>query len=270
MTSAPLPLNALFHDPTQPRRAMPPADLDALVESIRDRGLLLPLRVKPADTSGKHMIVSGHRRHAALVRLGRTHADCIVADGPLDEATVLAEQLTENLLRENLSPVDEAEGYRRYLTLRGVTAAQAAADLHVDPARISRALALLELPDDLRAAVHTGRLAKDTGYYLSRLPAGDQRQRLFAAAAAGKLSRDEAARAAKATRPPAAESPVGRVTCKLPGGRSLTVSGAAIKLDVFIQSLEFVLLEARKGRAQGWDVGTLARVLRDRSSGGAQ
>jgi hypothetical protein len=153
--------------------------------------------------------------------------------------------------------------------LRGITAARAAEELHVSPARISRALPLLALPDEFQAAVRTGRLRQETAYYISRVE-GEDRAHLFARALAGTLSRDEAARAAKATRPQTAEAPVGRVTCKLPGGRSLTVSGAAIKLDGFIQTLELVLQEARKARQQNWDLTTLAKVFRDRSAGGAQ
>lgn len=271
MKAIPVPLEKLIPDPTQPRTAMAPADLDALAESINTRGQLLPLRVKPADANGIHIVISGHRRLAALQKLGVATADCVIVDEALDEADTLAEQLAENLLRENLSPIDEAEGYRRFMTLRGITAAQAAGELHVEPARISRALALLDLPDELRGLVHTGRLAKETGYYLSRLPAGDQQQRLFAEAAVGKLSRDKAAWAVKATRSKAvgAESPpVSRVCCKLGGGRSVTVCAAAVRLDTLIDALEEVLKEARKARQQGWDVSTLAKVCRDKAAAG--
>ncbi|HEX4609315.1 MAG TPA: ParB/RepB/Spo0J family partition protein [Urbifossiella sp.] len=273
MNIALIPLDALVPDPTQPRTVMTAAELDALAESLRDRGVQNPIRVQPADAAGRHVIVSGHRRHAALVRLGAASAACVITARLPDEADMLAEQLIDNLLREDLSPIDEAGGYRRYMALRGVTATQAAHDLHVPPARISRVLPLLDLPADLREHIHAGRILKDTAYHLSRLPAGDERTQLLARAASGLLSRDEAARAAKASRPrpTAAEpAPARRVTCPLGGGRSLTVSAAAVQMDTLIQSLEEVLKEARKARAQGWDVATLAKAFRDRAVTGGE
>lgn len=265
MTVVPLPIDRLVPDPAQPRRDLGPEELEPLVESVRRRGLLLPLRVRPADADGRHVIVSGHRRHAAAVAIGMTHASCVVVDGPPDEAAVLAEQLAENLHREDLSPIDEAEAFRRFLDLRGVLASRAAEELQLPPARISRALALLTLPEPVRAAVHAGRVPKDTAYYLARLPAGDDRDRLVAEALAGTLHRD-VARAAKAPQVLPAEGPVRRVTCRLAGGRSLTLAGPDVRLDTLIAALEDALKEARKARGQGLDVGTLARVFKDRAA----
>lgn len=263
-----LPLSALVPDASQPRATMAEAELASLAASIRARGLLLPLRVKPANAEGKHPIVSGHRRHAALLRLGRTEAPCVVVEGPLDEPTVLAEQVAENLHREDLSPIDEATAYRRYLDRTGLPAARAAEQLQVPPARISRALVLLDLPEPIRAAIHDGSIPKETGYYLTRLPDSEDRDQFIADALAGKLTRDRAARAVKAarTRPP--ESALARVVCPLGGGRSLTVSGAAVKLESLIETLEDVLKEARKARQQGLDVTTLAKIFRDRAAAG--
>ena len=267
MQTVPLPLDRIAPDPSQPRTAITPAELERLAASIATRGLLSPLRVRPSDAGGRHLLVTGHRRYAALIKLGVATADCVIADGPADESAVLAEQLTENLFREDLDPVDEADGYRRYLALTGGTAAQAAAALHVPPARISRALALLTLPAEVQDAVRAGRLAQDTAYQLTRLPAGDDRDHLLAQAVAGGLSRD-AARGAKPTRPRPADTSLARVVCPLGGGRSLTVSGAAVSLESLIASLEAVLKAARKARTAGWDVSTLAKVFRDTAATG--
>lgn len=265
----PIPLPALGPDPDNPRRAMPSDEFDRLVESVRERGLLLPLRVKPADAAGRHVIVSGHRRHAALLVLGATHADCIVVDGPLDEASILAEQLAENLLRENLNPIEEAEGYRRYMALQKITTAKAAKELHVPPSRLSRLLPLLDLPEEVVRGIARGAVPQETGYYLTRLPDGDERRRLIALACAGQLGRDEAVRAVKVARAvPAEGATVSRVTCKLAGGRSLTVAAESVQLASLIDTLEEVLREARKARQQGLDVTTLAKVFRDKAAAG--
>ena len=269
MTVVELPVDRLVADPLQPRGVVSAAELDALAADIQARGLLLPLRVIPADADGRHVLVSGHRRYAALLKLGADTAPCVVADGLPDAAAVLAEQLAENLLRQHLSPVEEAAAYCRYLALRDIPAAQAARELHVPPARIAKLLPLLDLPSDVRDRVHRGELAADAGYHLSRLPAGDDRDGLLARAAAGTLTRDQAAAAAR--RPvasPADAPPVGRVTCWLPGGRSLTVSAASLDLAALIGALEEVLREARKARQQGLDASTLARVLKGRAANG--
>lgn len=269
MMTVELLLNQLKPDPGQPRKSMTDAAFESLVASIRERGLLLPLRVTPADASGNHVIVSGHRRHAALEKLVAKTAPCIIVEGPLDDPTILEEQIAENVHREDISPLDEALAYRRYLTLKDIPAARAAEELHVPAPRISRALALLDLPDDVQAAVHAGTIPKETGYYLSRLPAGEERNRLMAQALAGSLSRESAARAVKSSRSAATEGPaVTRVSCKLPNAGMLTLSGPAVKLESFIATLEVVLKEARKARAQGWDVSTLAKVFRDRAAKG--
>lgn len=269
MNTIPIALSRLVGDPEQPRKTWTDEGIAQLADSIRQRGLLLPLRVKPADANGNHVIVSGHRRHAALEKLGAKSAPCIIVDGPPDESTILEEQIAENLHRENLSPIEEAQAYRRYLALKVIPAARAAEQLNVPATRISRSLALLDLPDDVQAAVHTGTIPKETGYYLSRLPAGDERNCLMVQALAGSLTRESAARAVKATRSTATEAPaLTRVSCKLPNANTLTLSGPAIELESFIETLEDVLKHARKARAQGWDVSTLAKVFRDRATKG--
>ncbi|VTS00405.1 chromosome partitioning protein : ParB-like partition protein OS=Singulisphaera acidiphila (strain ATCC BAA-1392 / DSM 18658 / VKM B-2454 / MOB10) GN=Sinac_7661 PE=4 SV=1: ParBc [Gemmata massiliana] len=266
MSSVALPLAVLTPDPTQPRKSVSDDKVDDLAKSILARGQLQPLRVKPADADGKHVIISGHRRFNALHAIGATTAECIVVDDPHDAAAILAAQMTENLHRENLSPIEEAEGYFRYLDVRQITAARAAEELQVFPARISRALALLALPEELRTAVHTGHVPKETAYHLSRLPEGSERDRLITEALAGSLRRDTAVRAAKVTKGSTTAVSVRRVVCRLPGNRSLTLVGPAIHLDTMIEALESTLKEARKARTQGWDVSTLAKVFKDRAA----
>lgn len=263
-----LDLTILDPDRQQPRAAMTDTELTQLVESIRARGLLLPLRVRGPDPAGRYAIVSGHRRYAALRRLAATTAPCLVIETPTDEATVLAEQLAENVIRQNLTPVEEADAYRRYLRLTGVTAAAAAEQLQVSAARISRALALLELPEEVRAAVHTGAVPADTAYHLSRLPAGETRDQLLTKAAAGNLSRDAAARAVRAARTEPTSASLTRASFRLAADRTLTLSGPAVELGALIDTLEDVLKEARRARTHGFDITTLAKMFRDRAANG--
>jgi ParB family transcriptional regulator, chromosome partitioning protein len=267
MQSVSLRLAALFPDPTQPRKSRVAAELEQLAASISERGVLLPLRVKPPDSQGRHPIVSGHRRFAAAELAGLGEVPCIIVNGPLDEATILAEQVAENVHREDLSPIDEASAFRRFITLRSIS--QAAQELAVPVARISRALPLLELPSDIQAAIHAGTVSKDAGYHLTRLPKGEERDRLMSQALGGSLSRDAAARAAKASRQDAEETPsISRVSFKFSGSRTLTFSAPAVRLDTLIEAVEEALREARKARSQGLDVSTVAKIFRDRTAKG--
>jgi ParB family chromosome partitioning protein len=287
-----LPLASLQPDPHQPRTAIPEAELRQLADSIAAKGQLLPIRVRKADGKPDHFhIISGHRRHAVLQLLGRPTAKCIVIDGSPTDAEILEEQLIENLQRTDLSPLDEASGYQRYIELKHCTAADAAKALAVSPARVSRMLALLRLPEDIHAALRTDSLSADTAYHLSKLPAGPERDRLIAQAIQGELSRDQAMRAkptrTKPTDSPNQPRPLGRVTFELPEqtqptgdpGRErpkLTVTGGLDSVETLITHLESLLRAARKARSSGWDVSTLAKVLKDQSSaactpkGGAQ
>ncbi len=272
MKTQPIPLSSIAVDPGNPRRNFAADEISSLAASIRERGLLLPLRVKPADAAGKHQLVSGNRRYAALLQLGMTSAPCVIVEGSLDEASVLAEQIVENVLRDNLNPIEEADAYRRYIALKQCSAAQAAAELHVAPSRLSRLLPLCDLPEEVRERVASGAIPQDTAYYLSRVPEGDERTRLFDRALKGELRRDDAARAAKTKTTPNSNSPsVNRITCKLAGGRLLTLSGHLVKLTSLIETLEEVLKEARKARQQGLEISTLAKLFRDRAAaaGGA-
>lgn len=271
MKTVSLLLSALIPDPTQPRKSFDLGELEQLTASIRNRGLLLPIRVKPADADGKHVIVSGHRRHAALEKLEAKSAPCIIVEGPLDESTILAEQLAENIHRENLSPIDEAHAYRRYLALKAIPASQAALELAVPATRISRALPLLELPDEVQTAIHVGTIPKETAYYLSRLPDGEERNRLISQALAGTLSRDAAARAVKVSSSDHADTPaISRASFRLRDHRTLTLSAPAVRLDLFIDTLEELLKAARKVRSQGLDISALSKMFRDRpTTGGA-
>ena len=83
---------------------------------------------------------------------------------------VLEEQLIENLLRENLTPMEEAESYRHLMQVNGWNGKQLASALNVSPTRISRAVALLKLPHEMRTRIDSGEVSARAGYELSRLP----------------------------------------------------------------------------------------------------
>ena len=100
-------------DPDQPRAEFSDDALDRLSASIRDHGQLAPIRVRWSAGLGKWVIIAGERRWRATRRAGLAAIDCVFVDGELSRGELLSQQLIENLLREDLRPVEEARAYYR-------------------------------------------------------------------------------------------------------------------------------------------------------------
>jgi ParB family chromosome partitioning protein len=130
-------------------------ELSELAKSIRDKGMLQPLVVRSAGASFE--VVMGARRYRAAERAGLREVPVIVRDVADTEAIELA--LVENLQREDLSPLEEAEGYRRLLELRGCTQESLAAALGKSRCHVANTLRLLSLPDPVRRMLEEGELS---------------------------------------------------------------------------------------------------------------
>jgi hypothetical protein len=152
---------------------------------------------------------------------------------------------------------------------KGCTARKLAETLHVSEAVISRAIALLQLPDAIQKQVNEGTLDARRGYLLSRESDPARQQEL--AAQAITLSRDELAKRVRVQPPPSA-SPVRvqRVLCPLPTGVSVSVSGSELGLADLIQTLTDLLKEARKAHEQSLDIKTFSSVLKDKAKKGGE
>jgi len=112
----------------------------------------------------------------------------------MSPSEVLEHQLIENLLREDLKAVEEARVYAALMELNGWTGKQVAERLRVPASQVSRALALLRLPDDIRQRVDSGEIAARAGYELSKLENADHQRQLADRAADGNLTHEETAR----------------------------------------------------------------------------
>jgi ParB family chromosome partitioning protein len=103
-------------------------------------------------------------------------------------------------LREDLQPIEEAKAFGRLMDMNGWNAKQLAAAIHVCPAKVSRSLALLRLPEDVRAQVASGRLSSRAAYEISRVTDKAACRRLAVQAVAGKWTHDQAAKAVRTRR----------------------------------------------------------------------
>ena len=172
-TLARIPLRSIEPNPRQPRRSFPEEGIADLAESIRQHGLLTPLLVRRVGAE-RYELIAGERRLRALRSLGRSHAEAIVL-GAFDlDSALLA--LIENLQRENLHYLDEAEAYRAILDAHCITQEALARSLSLSASALANRLRLLRLSDRVRAALRETGLSERHARALLRV--ADERRQL--------------------------------------------------------------------------------------------
>jgi ParB family chromosome partitioning protein len=156
--TATVPIDRIAPNPDQPRRNFAEEDLDELAQSIRARGILQPLIVRPDPERAEHyQIVAGERRWRAAQRAQLHDVPVIVRE--LSDLEVLEVAIIENIQRADLNAVEEAAGYRQLLERFGHTQEQLAEALGKSRSHIANAIRLLKLPEDVQALVREGRLS---------------------------------------------------------------------------------------------------------------
>ena len=185
--AARIQVDQVIPDPSQPRTDFSTASIERLAKSIQQNGQLAPIRVRWSAEHGKWVIVCGERRWRAVRAAGLETIDCQYIDGEFSEAERLEQQMIENLLREDLSPIEQARGFAALMKLHGWNGKQVAESLHIPASTVSRVLALLDLPDDIQHKVDSGQLAARSAYEISKLN-DESRQRDLAAQAANGMT----------------------------------------------------------------------------------
>ena len=175
-----MPIGKIYPNPAQPRKRFDEAALDALANSIRERGVLQPVIVRPVD--GSYELVAGERRWRAAELAGETTIPALVDDA-LDQAGSLELALIENIVREDLSPIEQARTFSVLLDDLRMTSAVLARRVGRSRADISNTMRLLELPDAVVELIDTGALTKGHGKVLLSDP-GHHRRLILARQAA--------------------------------------------------------------------------------------
>ena len=150
-----LSLSRLRPNRYQPRKVFEPAKIEELATTISEHGLLQPIVVRKAD-GDCYEIIAGERRFRAVKSLGWSAIPAIVRD--MDDNTTAALALIENLQREQLSPIEEAEAYDRLLALNGLTQDALAKSLGKSQSTIANKLRLLKLPEDVKQSLRDRRI----------------------------------------------------------------------------------------------------------------
>lgn len=148
-------VNLLFPSPFQPRKDFDEEALNALVESVKEKGVLQPLLVRKKN--GRFEIIAGERRWRASKLAGLQTVPIIVKD--MDDKEILEVALVENLLRENLSAIEEAEGFQRLIDEFSHTQEALAQIVGKSRSHVANTLRLLNLPDPVKDLVREGTLS---------------------------------------------------------------------------------------------------------------
>ena len=164
-----VPIEAIRPSPFQPRRRFAEAELDGLVQSIRERGIVQPLLVRPVDDlvdnivadsgapGAEFELVAGERRWRAAQRAGLHEVPVVIR--PFGDSEVLEIALVENLQREDLTPLEEAEAYSRLMQEFGHSQADVAETIGKSRSHVANTLRLLGLPPAVKRQLDEGALS---------------------------------------------------------------------------------------------------------------
>lgn len=256
-----VPLSTLEPDPNQPRSTM--GDLEELVSSIREKGVLEPILVRPRPESSDeaeapagvlYRIISGERRYRAAQEAGLYEVPVIEMDVSEQEALEIA--LIENLQRKDLTPFEEAEGYRLLAERHEYTHEEIATAVGKSRTVITESLSLLQMPPRVRDTVQALDLTSKS-LLLEVLKAGDEQEmiELLEEVARRGLNRDDLRQRLRRTG--ASGTKGGRrrpyvFKFKAPDrsyNLSLTFRQSEVDKDDLIRALEQILLDLRKETA---------------------
>jgi ParB family chromosome partitioning protein len=148
-------IDRISPNPHQPRFRLDEAALEELAASIRENGVLQPILIRPVP--GGYQLVAGERRLAAAQRAGLLRVPAVIREVPDERMLELA--LVENIQREQLNPIEEAQAYQHLAESLGVTQEALAARLGRERSTIANSVRLLKLPDQVRDLVASGKLS---------------------------------------------------------------------------------------------------------------
>ncbi len=175
-----LPVDTVRPNPAQPRKQFDAEALQALADSLGDRGVLQPILVRPVD-GGTYELVAGERRWRAAQLAGLTAVPAIVQDR--DDARTLEDALIENMAREDLNPVEEARAVAALVEELGLTREAVGKKVGRSRVAISNLLRLLDLPDEVLELLQDGTLTEGHGRALLMAEDHGDRRRLARSAA---------------------------------------------------------------------------------------
>ena len=179
-----LSLSEIKPNKGQPRKTFKPEELAELTDSIKKNGVLQPILVRKKDSG--YEIVAGERRYQAAKAAGLSEVPVIIRE--ISDEDVFKLALIENLQRSDLTPLEEARGYRRLIKDKGLTQEELAQALSKSRSAIANTLRLLDLPAEVQELVENGKLTAGHARAILAVPSEEGRIRLAEKVARESLS----------------------------------------------------------------------------------
>jgi ParB family chromosome partitioning protein len=164
-----VPIELIHRNPQQPRRIFGETEIEELAASLREKGVLQPILVRPAnDQPGEYQIVAGERRWRAAQKAGLKVVPVLVRE--LDDVESLEIAIVENVQRADLNAIEEAQAYRALMDRFGRTQDAIAQVVGKSRSHVANTLRLLALPEDVREHIEAGRLSAGHARALATAP----------------------------------------------------------------------------------------------------
>ena len=149
-------ISQIIPNPSQPRKSFKDEELKELSSSIKNQGLIQPIIVKPTNNN-QYQIIAGERRWRACQLNGMHEVDCVIKD--LDDTNVLEAALIENIQREDLNVIEEANAYKGLIDIKGINNENLSKLIGKSSSHVSNILRLLELDIKIQEMVINGELS---------------------------------------------------------------------------------------------------------------
>lgn len=179
-----LPISKIKPNPKQPRHSFDENALEELSDSIKQNGILQPLLVRKVGQS--YQIVAGERRYQAAKKAGLKELPVVIKD--ISDEDVFKLALIENLQRSDLTPIEEAQGYRQLIDENGLTQEQLGKALSKSRSAITNTLRLLDLPVEVQEMMGEGKLSAGHARAILAVPSEEGRIKLAQKVVAERLS----------------------------------------------------------------------------------
>lgn len=170
-------LDLIKRNPFQPRTSFSHDELEELMGSIKEHGLLQPLIVIPASPDGTHQLIAGERRFRAMSIMGEKTAPVIIREATEQQQLEIA--LIENIQRQDLNVLEEATAYARLADEFGLTQEEIAVKIGKSRSQVANTIRLLVLPKEIRDAVVEGKISASNARTLLALSTDEERLKLF-------------------------------------------------------------------------------------------
>jgi ParB family chromosome partitioning protein len=180
-----IPISQIERNPHQPRVHFDHGELEDLISSIRDHGVLQPIIVTP-KADGTYQLIAGERRLRASTIAGLKTIPALVREATELQKLELA--IIENVQRANLNPIEEARAYQRLIDEFGMTQDEVSRKMGKSRPQVANMVRLLQLPPEVQQALSEGKISTSNARTLVSLPTDGERMEMFRAMLAGNFT----------------------------------------------------------------------------------